>query len=321
MENINQLTNHTKKNNIITPISNNIIDKLNAILEKNNNELVIKKLEVLKKYAQKKYKKLETYKQKEEFIFIVLKNITKLLNNLEYIDVYNTDAILNKSTTYYSKVSDIKKITTTNTDKNIEWWDCNSQLLYFYWLIKSITNNDNFIKYRFFSDIRGNHWKLYIITKNNKYLYHRQEKHLLIKTNNIFENKKIQIEDFNENDFLNTKNNIWFNQNKISYRFWYKYLQIKSTLFWIKLKIKSSKNEIPHIKIRWFKRLSKKIYKMFNFVHLWKKSKFKNYTYDELIKYIISEIKNHEDQEMFIKVLEKINKEKMKNIFLLKSNK
>jgi len=320
MEKIKEKIQTNENINYIRPISDKIIIKLNTILKTWNENLVISKLETLKKIAKRKYKKIETYKEKEVFIYNILNNIIQLLNQLEYNDIYNTDSIIWKNINYYSKISDIKKIVTSNTDKDKEGWDCNSQLLYFYNLIKSITNNDEFIKYRFFSDIRDNHWKLYIITKNNIYLYHRQSKHLLIHTKNIFENKKIQIEDYNEQWFIKTKNNIGLEQNKISYRYQTKYLQIKSTFYWIKLKIKSSEKEIPHIKIKWFKKLTKNIYKAFNFIYLWRKNKFKKYSYEELIEYITSKIKDKKDKELFLEVLKKSNKEKIKNIFWIKAN-
>ena len=321
MEKIKEYINVNEYSNYIKPISDKIIAKLNKILEQKNQDLAIEKLEKLKKYAKKKYKKIKNNEQKEIFINILLENITKLLNELNYKDIYNTDSIIWKEVNYYSQISDIKKIATLSSDKNIEGGDCNSQLLYFYNLVKSITNNDSYIKYKFFSDKRDNHWKIYIITKKHKYLYHRQSQHILIKTNNSLENKKIQIEDNNEYWYIKTKNNIWLNQNKISYRFWKKYLQIKSTFYWIKLKIKSSEKEVPHIKVKWLKKISKKIYKTFNFIYLWKKKRFKNMGYNQLINYIVEQIENKEDKIFFQETVKKFNKEKLINIFWLKAGK
>ena len=314
------------KNNIISKkietnnlkiINDQIIDKLNKIIISNNQnidneKIIIQKLKTLKKLAKKKYKNIKTLEEKQYFLMTLLYNIAKLLNELNYNEVYNSDTILNINLNNYSSIN-ITEIATIKKSF-IKWWDCNIQLLNLYNILRDITNNDKQIKYSFLSDYKDNHWKLIISINNDSYEYHRSKNHYIWYSNNLINTKKTK-KDLSLNDFLDTKKYIWLKQKKVVYRMGYNYFKIKK-IFWIFiLAIKSDNKELAHINIRWFKRLTKNISKINSSIILWTGNDFKNKDFDEIISLISSKLKNKNDILFLKNIIRFLDKEKIVNMF------
>lgn len=300
-------------------LSEEVINKINKLIIENQKEMIFRKLETLKQIWFSNYKKCNSNEEKENIIEISLYNIVKLLNEINYIEVYNTDSVLSKEKDYYCEVKYIDKITNIcwKIDIDKEWWDCNSFLLLVYSTIKSITDNDENIKYNFITKKQNNHWILIIQVGEKKYLYHRQSKHILKKVNedSLKIYKKKYIINNNLWEYFKTKNEIWYNQNKIAFRHWWEYLRIKRKYWVITMIIKWNNKKNKDIWIHWLKKITKKILGIKNLTIIWLFPKKYKLNYNDIREILISKIWKEEDKNFFNYVFDKLNKTKLENIF------
>lgn len=299
------------KTNIISDI---VIEKINKLIENKCENKILEKIELLKELWRKAYCKANTLEEKEEKFKIIFVNLEKLLNNLNYFKVYNSDSIIWKTWEDYKNIDSLKNIVSIWWENNIEWANCNSWNLFIMENIKYITNNDSNIRYSLTIRKSDNHWMLYFTLNNKVFLYHLAKNHQLkIKEKIVSSEEYIYPNSifnyYKNNDLTHLE---WIKKHLFNYSIWQNNFKLYKKNWKIYIRI-NMWNKIKYIDIPWFKTITKKIYKF-----LKKRKKIiskKNINNILDLKESINKKVDSEEYKFILKALENINKEKLDNFF------
>ena len=218
-------------------ISEKVISNINELIKNKDEDKILQKLNILKELWRKQYFKANTLEEKEIIFRQIFINLEKLLNNTNYIEVYNSDSSVWKTWENYSDISILENMVSIWIEKNIEWANCNSWNLFILELINYITNNDENIENSFTLRKKDNHWMLYFTLNNKIFLYHLDKTHILkIKNNKV--NKEYNIHFNNQEEYnkirdigsLNKKSqvySIWNYYTKLHKKFWFLLMEVK----------------------------------------------------------------------------------------------
>jgi len=300
-------------------ISDPILEKINKLIKEKDEETIVKKIQILKELWKKEYLKANNSYDKEQIFKQIFVNLEKLLNKLNYLEVYNSDAVIWKTSENYNNLDYIKNMVSIWGIENIEWANCNSWDLFIMETLKYITNNDSDIEYSFVIKKDNNHWMLYITLNNKIFLYHLDKHHQL-----RIKEKKVSNENYyypenekNYNNIICESNKIWIKKDSFSYRIWKKYFKLYIYNWNICIKINLGE-DVKYIDFLFLKKISKKIYKYYKYrKKIWKYSNINNIK--ELKEEIFKKV-SEEEYEFILIALKNFNEEKLNTFFLNKNS-
>ncbi len=301
-------------------ISDDIIEKINSILSINNLDevfLLIEKYIENWKIIYKKY--WNNIENKEEIIDYLLKNISRLLNDLNIKRAHNSSSchMINslEKLTHREQLEKILFIKSESLLKqNIIWWSCNNWVIFFHKLMNDITDSDEDIKYDFQINTRNNHWIIYLNIWKNKYIFEDTPRWFLL---DLRKKRDFKIKEKNKAQFFEWveeyKDNVleWLkNRDDLTYHIGNDRLKLKIRFGLLVISYKNKQSK--YINITWFKRISKKIAELNITKYVWKKPRLNNL--EEIEKFIISKI-NNEDPNRLRQIIWYFDENKLLDFF------
>jgi len=305
---INYLDNKIEEKNITRllnklEISDDIVEEINSILSIENLDEVFSLIEKYIENWRIIYKKYwDDIENKEKIIGFILKNISRLLNDLNIKRAHNSSSCsMINSLEELSYREQLKKILFIKSEpiskQNVVWWSCNNWVIFFHKLMNDITDFDEDIKYNFQINTKNNHWIIYLNIWKNKYIFEDTPRWFLLEHRKKWDFK---VKDKNKPEFFESvaeyKENVleWLqNRDDLTYHIWNDRLKLKIR-FWL-LIISYKNKQSRYIKINWLKRISKKIAEIGITKYVWKRPRFNNLS--DIKMFITSKIKDKERAE------------------------